>query len=311
MVPLAVSGIPIPGLTDDKPSAPELHTQPLAGVGGGQTVRKSAGPPFSLVALTASDFTSARVRPEGRRILGPLVRGRGARWCRRGARATTRGTEPVFVGRTKTVQIAVTRPAEAAATPPAGDRPQGPGLGYRPVDVRLSLGASMKQCSSVRRRLRPMCRTGDRGVGAEPATQHHQPGPVGAPTSVRAADSRSMTRACAPPSCTTPPAATTTRPGFRGHRPVYEYHTRELGWCDIAYNLVDKYGQVFEAGSAAWARPVEHRAPADSTSTPGVWRARRLRRRAPDPAAAEDDRRNLVIGWRLSLDTSALSAAWC
>ncbi|MCA7022258.1 hypothetical protein LGL74_13655, partial [Staphylococcus aureus] len=30
-------------------------------------------------------------------------------------------------------------------------------------------------------------------------------------------------------------------------RSIYEYHTRTLGWCDIAYNaLVDKYGQVFE-----------------------------------------------------------------
>ena len=30
-------------------------------------------------------------------------------------------------------------------------------------------------------------------------------------------------------------------------RSIYAYHTRTLGWCDIAYNaLVDKYGQVFE-----------------------------------------------------------------
>ena len=36
------------------------------------------------------------------------------------------------------------RAAEAAATPPAGDRPQGPGLGYRPVDVEKPLGPSLK-----------------------------------------------------------------------------------------------------------------------------------------------------------------------
>ena len=30
-------------------------------------------------------------------------------------------------------------------------------------------------------------------------------------------------------------------------RAIYAYHSKMLGWCDIAYNaLVDKYGQVFE-----------------------------------------------------------------
>ncbi|WP_261862371.1 N-acetylmuramoyl-L-alanine amidase, partial [Mycobacterium montefiorense] len=41
-------------------------------------------------------------------------------------------------------------------------------------------------------------------------------------------------------------------------RSIYEYHTRELGWCDIAYNaLVDKYGQVFEGRFGGMTRPVE------------------------------------------------------
>ena len=41
-------------------------------------------------------------------------------------------------------------------------------------------------------------------------------------------------------------------------RSIYEYHTRTLGWCDIAYNaLVDKYGQVFEGRAGGMTRPVE------------------------------------------------------
>ena len=41
-------------------------------------------------------------------------------------------------------------------------------------------------------------------------------------------------------------------------RSIYEYHTRTLGWCDIAYNaLVDKYGQVFEGRAGGIDRPVE------------------------------------------------------
>ena len=41
-------------------------------------------------------------------------------------------------------------------------------------------------------------------------------------------------------------------------RSIYAYHTRTLGWCDIAYNaLVDKYGQVFEGRAGGMDRPVE------------------------------------------------------
>jgi uncharacterized protein with LGFP repeats len=41
-------------------------------------------------------------------------------------------------------------------------------------------------------------------------------------------------------------------------RAIHAYHTRTLGWCDIAYNaLVDKYGQVFEGRFGGITRPVE------------------------------------------------------
>ena len=41
-------------------------------------------------------------------------------------------------------------------------------------------------------------------------------------------------------------------------RSIYAYHTRTLGWCDIAYNaLVDKYGQVFEGSAGGLTKPVE------------------------------------------------------
>jgi uncharacterized protein with LGFP repeats len=41
-------------------------------------------------------------------------------------------------------------------------------------------------------------------------------------------------------------------------RSIYDYHTRTLGWSDIAYNaLVDKYGQVFEGRFGGITRPVQ------------------------------------------------------
>jgi N-acetylmuramoyl-L-alanine amidase-like protein len=41
-------------------------------------------------------------------------------------------------------------------------------------------------------------------------------------------------------------------------RAIYWYHTKGLGWCDIAYNfLVDKYGQVFEGRYGGMTKPVQ------------------------------------------------------
>lgn len=54
---------------------------------------------------------------------------------------------------------------------------------------------------------------------------------------------------------------------------IYTYHSKTLGWCDIAYNaLVDKYGQVFEGSAGASPRRSRRSTPAGSTATPGAWR---------------------------------------
>ncbi|WP_043402527.1 N-acetylmuramoyl-L-alanine amidase [Mycolicibacterium llatzerense] len=308
MVPLAVSGIPgIPGLTDDKPSAPELRTQPLAGVGGGQTVREiHQDTPFSLVALTASDFTgtSARVRAQkADGSWGPWYEVEAPDGVGE-ARATTRGTEPVFVGRTTTVQIAVTRPAEAAATPPDANRPQGPGLGYRPVDVEKPLGPSMKAVLI--------------SPPEAPADVQFQPTAVSAPNQPPNIISRAQWGANEGVRCGQPVYDPGVRAAIVHHtagsndyapedsagivRSIYEYHTRELGWCDIAYNaLVDKYGQVFEGRFGGMTRPVEgSHTGGFNVDTWGVAMLGDFDVVPPTPLQLKMTGR--LIGWRLSLD---------
>ena len=143
VVPWAVNGLP--GQDRGGGALAEetvLTQQPLAGIGGGETVREISQPtPFSMVALTGTDLdgTSARVRAKREDgSWGPWytaerfeagyedVEGRG-----------THGTDPVYVGETTAVQIAVSRPHNAAVTaePPQTGVEAGRELGYIPANT--------------------------------------------------------------------------------------------------------------------------------------------------------------------------------
>ncbi|PJK21495.1 cold-shock protein, partial [Mycobacterium goodii] len=126
--------------------APALTQQPLDNLGGGETVREiHQDEPFSMVALTAQDLegTSARIRAKkadgswGPWYEAEALDGVGA------DSPGPHGTDPVFVGRTNTVQIAVTRPEGAAPTPPAPAAGDKPDLGYRPATVQQPLGQNL------------------------------------------------------------------------------------------------------------------------------------------------------------------------
>jgi uncharacterized protein with LGFP repeats len=131
LLPWAITGVP-PG---QQPRAADtrLAEQPLDGVGGGETVRElHQGHPFSMVALTGGDLTgtSARIRAEradgswGPWYQAETLESGGADGL--AGEPGPRGTDPVFVGLTTAVQIAVRRPARAPVTvaPPAA--PDGP-----------------------------------------------------------------------------------------------------------------------------------------------------------------------------------------
>ena len=85
-------------------------------------------------------------------------------------------------------------------------------------------------------------------------------------------------------------------------RSIYDYHTRTLGWSDIAYNaLVDKYGQVFEGRFGGMTRPVL------GTHTGGfnrnTWAVCMIGDfDAVTPTPVQLQTVGRLLGWRLALD---------
>ncbi len=246
----------------DGPKAADtvLSQQPLTGVGGGVTVREISQPtPFSMVALTGgTDLTGTSARVRAKRPDGSW----GGPWYTADTLESNaddnqhggppRGTDPVFVGTTTSVQIAVTRPPNAPVTtaPPSET---GKELGYVPATAEQPFAQNISAVlitppppkAPVDSQWQPP--TAALGPGQPPniisraqwggADEHIRCGNPSYGNGIRAAvvhhtagsndyapeDSAAIVRA------------------------IYAYHTRTLGWCDIAYNaLVDKYGQVFE-----------------------------------------------------------------
>ena len=150
-VPLAINGIP--GIDSRRgPSADDtiLVQQPLAGVGGGETVREITGStPFSMVAVTGNDLTGTSVRVRARQPDGAWGPWYDTENLESNSDDTVdggpRGTDPVFVGDTTAVQIAVTRPHDAPVTvaPPDTGIDAGRELGYVPVNAEQQLAQSI------------------------------------------------------------------------------------------------------------------------------------------------------------------------
>ena len=241
-----------------------------------------------------------------------------------GSVAEPHSTGPVFVGATTAVQLAVSRPINAQLTqPPAVAPPGGPAgtgsLGYRPVSKGQPLAQNI---SAVL-------------ISPPQAPRKHWTPPSGVimPGQAPSIIGREEWGADPVLRCGTPQYHSGVRAAVVHHtagsndylpqdsagiiKSIYMYHTRTLGWCDIAYNaLVDKYGQVFEGSAGGPNKPVywlSHRR--IQPQYLGCGHARRLRRRATDanPAAnggptnwlaARDGRRrpqghgDTAVGWR-------------
>ncbi len=272
----------VAGVTRGKPApAPtptgetQLTERPLVGLGGGVAVREvTQDTPFSLVALTgdlAGSSTRVRAkRPDGSwgpwyqaeyETAAPDARpaaGEGA-GPTAGPTEGPRSTDPVFVGATTTVQIAVTRPMDAAVTQPP-TAPEGD-LGYQPAakEDRFAQNISAILISPPQ---------------APSETQWTPPSGVIMPGQAPAIISRARWGADESLRCGTPQYDNGIRAAVVHHtagsndysplesaeivKAIYTYHAKTLGWCDIAYNaLVDKYGQVFEGSAGGLTKAVQ------------------------------------------------------
>ncbi|WP_207547476.1 LGFP repeat-containing protein [Mycobacterium kubicae] len=295
------------------PAETQLAEQPLVGLGGGVTVRElTQNAPFSLIALTGDlAGTSTRVRakrPDG--SWGPWYQAEYETAAPDGGQPGSgpRSTDPVFVGTTTTVQIAVTRPIDAPVTqppPPPPPKPDTGNLGYRPVTKEQPFGQNISAIL-----ISP--------PQAPVETHWTPPTGVNMPGQAPPIISRAEWGADESLRCGTPQYDRGVRAGVVHHtagsndysplesagivKAIYTYHSKTLGWCDIAYNaLVDKYGQVFEGSAGGLTKPVEaFHTGGFNRETWGVAMLGNFDDVAPTPIQLRTVGR--LLGWRLGMD---------
>ncbi|WP_180150569.1 LGFP repeat-containing protein [Mycobacterium saskatchewanense] len=295
----------------------QLAEQPLIGLGPGVTIRElTQNEPFSLVALTGDlAGTSTRVRakrPDSSwgpwyqteyetAAPDPAATGDGA-----GPTEGPRSTDPVFVGTTTTVQVAVTRPLDAPVTrPPAPPSAHPDDLGYRPASREQPFGQNISAIL-----ISP--------PQAPTETQWTPPAGVVMPGQAPSIISRAEWGADESLRCGSPQYDNGIRAAVIHHtagsndysplesagivKAIYTYHSKTLGWCDIAYNaLVDKYGQVFEGSAGGLTKAVEgFHTGGFNRNTWGVAMIGNFDDVPPTPLQLRAVGR--LLGWRLGLD---------
>nr|WP_228539131.1 N-acetylmuramoyl-L-alanine amidase [Nocardia sp. XZ_19_385] len=280
---------------------------------GAQVKELSRETPFSVVALTAKDLagTKALVRakqPDG--SWGPWYESEPVDTHRndRGAASRTMGTEPIYVGATKAVQILVTRkdavqgaPQSPAAEPAPIATPQGE-LQF-PSNEEIFGQDVLSPLTAV---------LIDPGRGAidSSLTQVAADLPGGGPNVIsRAGWGADESIRCEDPTYDDFLGGLTVHhtAGRNDYdksesagivRAIYAYHAKTLGWCDIGYNaLVDKYGQIFEGRAGGLDKPVQGaHAGGFNENTSGV--ALMGNHVSEPPSDAAIDAVGRFVGWR-------------
>ncbi|MGV0625929.1 N-acetylmuramoyl-L-alanine amidase [Mycolicibacter minnesotensis] len=324
--------------TPPSAAATKLNQQPLPDLEPGVTVREiTQAEPFTMVALTGADLsgTSARIRAKrADGSWGPwYATAHETKQPASGPRAADApapgpdGTEPVFVGRTTAVQIAVTRtdpnaPADQAkktpkqakgpakadkakAQPEPAPKKHAPELGYVPATAAQPFAQNISAVLITPPK-------------APVDAQWSPPSAVLAPGQPPAIIPRSHWGAGAYGRCGRAEDSGPVHAAVVHHtagsndyapedsaeiiRAIFAYHTRTLGWCDIGYNaLVDKYGQVFEGRAGGLTRGIMgSHAGGFNRNTWGVSMIGTFDDAPPPPIQLETVGR--LLGWRLGLE---------
>ncbi|GAB3211556.1 hypothetical protein GCM10027262_41370 [Nocardia tengchongensis] len=259
--PAAPGPHPVPGLTGDLRTpalSPGAVPTDLVDKVGAQVKELTRDTPFSMVAVTATDALKATTkiraqRPDG--TWGPWYDAEAESGKDKSKPGKRNGTEPIYVGNTKTVQMLVTPKAKAVSAPaeptPLDDS------SADPAQINLE-------------KLAAVLIDPGRGSIDENLTSVAAPLPGGGPKVIsRAQWGADESLRCEEPTYDDGVSAITvhhtagrndyTKAESAGIvRAIYSYHAKTLGWCDIGYNaLVDKYGQIFEGRYGGLDRPVE------------------------------------------------------
>ncbi|MEV5835683.1 N-acetylmuramoyl-L-alanine amidase [Nocardia sp. NPDC052112] len=261
-----------PDVTPDTPAlSPGAVPPELLSQVGAQVKEVSRDTPFSVVALTAHDLVDTKALVRARQTdgsWGPWYDTEAVD-TRRNDRATggTTGTEPIYVGNTKSVQILVTRKPAVATTP----RPPvaGDAEGAVPMLPTPAAGRSDDPAPTAAALTAVLI---DPGRGAIDGALNDVAAalPGGGPNVItRSQWGADESIRCEEPTYDDQLGGLTVHhtAGRNDYTPaesagivraIYTYHAKTLGWCDIGYNaLVDKYGQIFEGRFGGLDRPVQ------------------------------------------------------
>ncbi|MFF0283822.1 N-acetylmuramoyl-L-alanine amidase [Rhodococcus aetherivorans] len=299
----------------------------------GATVKQlTRDAPFSMIALAAKDVadTDARIRAQrDDGSWGPWTATEPIDTSRSDRTPDERaGTEPIYVGATKAVQVLLTpRPAPeptlagaeipAPAAPPAAPAPAPapapaqPELGYapasssRPLHAQEPARAAADDVSAVL--INP-------GSSSADAALEDIAGPVGGSgpkVITRAQWGADESIRCQDATYDDELGGATVHhtAGSNDYskaesaeivRAIYAYHAQTLGWCDVGYNvLVDRYGQIFEGRAGGLDKPVQGaHAGGFNENTVGIAMMGDFSN--VEPPKATVDAVGRFLGWRLA-----------
>lgn len=283
----------VPAAAPATPALPDIKADPrtpalapnavpgdLADKVGAQVKELTRDTPFSMVALTAPQLLGTTALIRAKRDDG----GWGPWYPTEpvdtpGKKPGRTGTEPIYVGNTKSVQILVTRKNAAQAVdapnaPAAQPVPNAPAPDAQVVPARPEPAPFTDHSGDPAQinleKLAAVLIDPGRGAADENLTQVAAALPGGGPKVIsRAQWGADESLRCEEPTYDDAVNAITVHhtAGRNDYTPsesagivrsIYNYHAKTLGWCDIGYNaLVDKYGQIFEGRYGGLDRPVE------------------------------------------------------